>query len=60
MTSTSAPPIIITVIPMHIAEIILDHSVVNVTMAIKVMELHVAMLTNVLTRTIYAAPMLIV
>ena len=45
---------------MQVAEIMLGHSVVNVSMAIKVTELHVAMLTNVLMGTIYVAPMLLV
>ena len=58
--SMNAYLVLITVISMQFAEIVLDHSVANVIMAIKVMELHVAMLTNVLMGTIYAASMLLV
>ena len=52
--------VLITVIPMPVAETTLVHLVVNVRMDIKVMELHVPMLTNVLMGTIGATPMLLV
>ena len=60
LTSMNVLSVLITVIPMQVAETTLVHSVVNVKMDIKVMVLHVPMLTNVLMGTIGAISTLLV
>ena len=60
LISMNVLSVLITVIPMQVAETTLVHSLVNVKMDIKVMVLHVPMLTNVLMGTIGATSTLLV
>ena len=60
LISMNVLSVLITVIPMQVVETTLVHSVVNVKMDIKVMVLHVPMLTNVPMGTIGATSTLLV